>query len=136
MSTQLSDFELQRRHALDELNKLGINPYPGELFDVNQHAAAILVEFEKNPEAPELKQVVIAGRIMSVRDMGKAAFVVLQDASGKIQLYVKRDDICPGDDKTLYDVLFKKLLDIGDIIGVTGFVFKTKMGKRLFMYRS
>lgn len=129
MSTQLSEFELQRRQSLEELQKLGIDPYPAEMFEYTCHAQQVLTEYEANPEAPDLKAVVMAGRIMSIRDMGKAAFVVLQDSSGKIQLYIRRDDICAGEDKSLYDHVFKKLLDIGDIIGVRGFVFKTKMGE-------
>ncbi len=127
--SQLSEPEIQRRQKLEELNSLGINPYPAELFEVNYTSTAILDEFEKNPESEALKNISIAGRIMSVRDMGKAAFAVLQDSAGKIQIYVKRDDICPGEDKSLYDTLFKKLLDLGDIIGLTGYAFRTKMGE-------
>ncbi|MEO8151308.1 MAG: lysine--tRNA ligase [Bacteroidia bacterium] len=126
---QLSEPEIQRRQKLEELNQLGINPYPAELFDVNYSSINILEEFEKNPESEALKNISIAGRIMSVRDMGKAAFAVIQDSSGKIQIYVKRDDVCPGEDKSLYDTLFKRLLDLGDIIGLTGFAFRTKMGE-------
>ncbi len=124
---QLSEQEIIRRDKLKELEKLGINPYPAELFDVNTTSSAILGEFETNPDA--FKEISFAGRLMSVRDMGKAAFAVLQDSVGKIQIYVKRDEICKGDDKTMYDIVWKKMLDIGDIIGVTGYVFKTKTGE-------
>ncbi len=124
--TQLSEQEILRREKLAELNKLGINAYPAEEFEVNTSANDILTHYEAGKI--EFKNVSIAGRIMSVRDMGKAAFVVLQDATGKIQLYIRRDDICKDEDKTLYDIVFKKLLDIGDIIGVKGFVFTTKTG--------
>jgi lysyl-tRNA synthetase, class II len=124
---QLSEQEVIRREKLKEIIKLGINPYPPELFEINVNAADIHENYERNKT--DYKNISIAGRIMSVRDMGKACFVNLQDATGRIQLYVKRDDICPGDDKVKYDVLFKKLLDIGDIIGVGGFVFTTKTGE-------
>jgi len=129
MSTQLSELELLRRQSLDELYKAGIEPYPAEMFAMNADSLTLLSTFEKDPEAASLKDVIIAGRMMSIRDMGKAAFVVLQDSVGKIQLYIKRDEICPGEDKSFYDHVFKKLLDIGDIIGVTGYVFKTKTGE-------
>lgn len=125
----LSEHEVLRRQALDELIKLGVNPYPAELFEVNDNSVNIKTEFEKDALHFEGKTISIAGRIMSRRDMGKASFVVIQDAVGKIQLYVKRDDICPGEDKSLYDVICKKLLDLGDFIGVKGFVFRTKMGE-------
>jgi lysyl-tRNA synthetase class 2 len=124
---QLSEQEVIRREKLNEIIKLGINPYPPELFEINVNAADIHENYERNKT--DYKNISIAGRIMSVRDMGKACFVNLQDAAGRIQLYVKRDDICPGEDKVTYDVLFKKLLDIGDIIGVGGFVFTTKTGE-------
>ncbi len=123
----LSEQEIIRREKLKELEQLGINPYPAELFEVNTSSVAILSGFEKNPDA--YKEITFAGRLMSVRDMGKAAFAVLQDSVGKIQIYVKRDEICKGEDKTLYDAVWKKMLDIGDIIGVKGYVFKTKMGE-------
>ena len=123
---QLSEQELLRRQSLDELIKLGINPYPAEGFDVNVTAHDIKENYERDKTS--YKNISIAGRIMSVRDMGKACFAELQDATGRIQLYVKRDDICPGEDKVLYDVVFKKLINIGDILGVTGFVFTTKTG--------
>jgi lysyl-tRNA synthetase class 2 len=124
---QLSEQEEQRRKSLEEIIKLGIDPYPAECFDVNVTAKDIKENYERDKTS--YKNISLAGRIMSVRDMGKACFVVLQDSTERIQLYVRRDDICPGEDKTLYDSLFKKLLDIGDIIGVAGFVFTTKVGE-------
>ncbi len=127
MSQILSEQEIIRRESLEELYKLGINPYPAELYPINSNAAAIHAGFEKNPEL--FKDVVIAGRIMSRRIMGNASFAELQDASGRIQVYIRRDDVCPGEDKTLYNSVFKKLLDTGDIIGVKGFVFKTQTGE-------
>ncbi len=123
----LSEQELLRREKLTELQKAGVNPYPAEGFDINTSSQDILTHY--HADKIEFKSVSIAGRIMSVRDMGKAAFAVLQDATGKIQVYIRRDDICKGDDKTLYDTVFKKLIDIGDIVGVKGFVFTTKMGE-------
>jgi lysyl-tRNA synthetase class 2 len=125
----LSEPERIRRQKLVELNQLGINAYPPELFEVNVNSQEIKSEFAANPELDKWKQVSIAGRIMSVRDMGKANFVVIQDDKGRIQAYVRRDDICPGEDKSLYDTVFKKLLDIGDIIGIKGHVFTTKTGE-------
>ena len=127
MQTGLSEQEIIRRNSLKELVRLGINPYPAESFEVNATSA----EIKKNyPENTGLYQdVSIAGRIMSRRIMGAASFAEIQDETGRIQLYIKRDDICPGEDKTLYNTVFKKLLDIGDIIGVTGFVFITQMGE-------
>lgn len=125
---ELSEQELVRRQKLDQLRELGINPYPAELFEVNASSEDILDKFSaENKE--EYANVSIAGRVMMVRDMGKAAFAVLQDAKGKIQLYVNRDEICPGEDKTLYTIVFKKLIDIGDIIGVKGYVFTTQTGE-------
>ncbi len=124
---QLSEQEQIRRQALQELNKLGINAYPPELYPVNVLSKDILENFESNPDS--YQEVCLAGRIMSRRIMGAASFVELMDSSGRIQLYFKRDDICPGEDKTMYNTVFKRLLDIGDIIGVKGFVFVTKMGE-------
>jgi lysyl-tRNA synthetase class 2 len=124
---ELNEQELLRRQKLQELESLGINAYPAELFDINTSAKDIHTHYEA--DKIEFKNISIAGRIMSVRDMGKAAFCVIQDATGKIQLYVRRDDICKGEDKTLYDTVFKRLLDIGDIIGVQGYVFTTKTGE-------
>jgi lysyl-tRNA synthetase class 2 len=129
MQTQnLSEQELLRREKLAELIMLGIEPYPAALYPVNNYSERIKEQFsEENKDA--FSDVCVAGRIMSVRDMGKANFAVIQDAHGKIQLYIRRDDICPGEDKTLYDIVWKKLMDIGDFIGVRGFVFKTKTGE-------
>ncbi|MEI6172679.1 MAG: lysine--tRNA ligase [Bacteroidota bacterium] len=127
MSNGLTEQETIRRNSLNEIIRLGINPYPPETFEVNTRAADIKINFPGDPTL--YQQASIAGRIMSRRIMGAASFVELQDESGRIQLYVKRDDICPGEDKTLYNTVFKKLLDIGDIIGVTGFVFITQMGE-------
>jgi lysyl-tRNA synthetase, class II len=129
MSTtaHLSEQEILRRNKLKDLEALGINPYPAETFEVNVSATEILDNYVN--QKIEYKNISIAGRILSVRDMGKACFAVIQDASGKIQVYIRRDDICPGEDKTLYNQVFKKLLDIGDIIGITGFVFTTQTGE-------
>ncbi len=124
---QLNDQEIQRRNSLQELRKLGIDPYPAELFPVNVTTRKIKEEFDASPE--KFKEVSIAGRIMNRRIMGKASFAELQDETGSIQLYIARDNICPGEDKTLYNTVFKKLLDIGDIIGVSGYVFRTKTGE-------
>jgi lysyl-tRNA synthetase class 2 len=122
---QLSEQEIIRRQSLEELLKLGINPYPAEPFESTVSAAEIHKDFPDR----EFKEVSLAGRIMSRRVMGNASFVELQDDSGRIQLYFRRDDLCPTEDKTLYNTVFKKLLDIGDIIGVHGFVFATQTGE-------
>ncbi|MBN1119226.1 MAG: lysine--tRNA ligase [Bacteroidales bacterium] len=127
MSIHLSEQELVRRNSLQELRNLGINPYPAEKFPVNNNAAIIKAEFKD--EDNNNSDVIIAGRLMSQRIMGKASFAELQDASGKIQLYIARDEICPGENKDMYNTVFKKLLDIGDFIGVKGFVFRTQMGE-------
>lgn len=121
----LSEQELLRRKSLDELNKLGINPYPADLFEVNITTKHIL----ENYPAKEFKEVSIAGRLMNRRIMGNASFAELQDEAGRIQIYLRRDDLCPGEDKTFYNTVFKKLLDIGDIVGVKGFVFTTQTGE-------
>lgn len=125
----LSEQEIIRREKLAELNSLGINPYPAELYPVNTTAAYIKEHYKGEENKSDFADVCLAGRIMSVRDMGKANFAVLQDASGKIQFYIKQDDICPGEDKSLFQQVWKKLLDIGDIIGIKGFVFTTKTGE-------
>jgi lysyl-tRNA synthetase, class II len=124
---QLSEQEVIRRKSKEELEKLGINPYPAELFEVNASAKEILENYQRTKI--EYKNISIAGRIMTRRIMGNASFAELQDETGRIQIYVRRDDICPGDDKTLYNTVFRKLLDIGDIIGVKGFVFTTQTGE-------
>ena len=123
----LSEQEQIRRQALDEIRKLGINPYPAAEYKTDAFAQDILNNFvtEKN----NFPDVCLAGRIMSRRIMGNASFAELMDSSGRIQIYLRRDDICPGEDKTMYNTVFKHLLDIGDIIGVKGFVFKTQMGE-------
>jgi lysyl-tRNA synthetase, class II len=127
MQTGLSEQEVIRRNSLQELLKLGIDPYPAETFPVNASCAEIRKNF---PGDNTLYQdVSVAGRIMTRRIMGGASFAEIQDETGRIQIYVKRDDISPGEDKTLYNTVFKKLLDIGDIIGITGFVFVTQMGE-------
>lgn len=123
---ELSDQEIARRNSLDEIRQMGINPYPAAEYAVTAHAQEIQDQYQD--EAPR-QEVSIAGRVMSRRIMGKASFMELQDASGRIQVYVTRDDLCPGEDKDLYNKLFKKLLDIGDIVGVKGFVFRTQTGE-------
>lgn len=123
----LNDQELVRRDELDALLTLGINPYPSALYPVNASCAEVLEGFESQPE--QYTQICIAGRIIAKRIMGKASFALIQDASGKIQAYINRDEICPGEDKTLYNEVFKKLISIGDIIGVEGYVFKTQTGE-------
>lgn len=128
MQATLSEQEVVRREKLKELEQLGINPFPAPLFEITHTAKEIKENYtEENKDA--YKQVSLAGRIMSVRDMGKANFAVIQDATGRIQLYVKGDDVCPGEDKTMYTTVWKKLLDLGDIIGVKGYVFTTKTGE-------
>jgi lysyl-tRNA synthetase class 2 len=124
---QLSEQEIKRREKREELMKLGIEPYPSELFEVNVTAQDIHKNYATHKT--DYKDISIAGRIMGFRIMGNASFAEIQDATGRIQLYVRRDDICPGEDKTLYNTVFKKLLDIGDIIGVKGYVFTTQMGE-------
>ena len=127
MAENLSEQEIVRRHSLEEIRKLGIDPYPADTYEINVSAKGILDNYEKRKL--DYQNVSIAGRIMSRRVMGNASFVELQDVTGRIQLYVKRDEICPGEDKTLYNQVFKKYLDIGDIIGVKGYVFTTKVGE-------
>ncbi len=122
----MSEQEIVRRNSLDELRKMGIEPYPAAEYVVTGHTDEIKEIFRDDAPA---RQVSIAGRIMSRRIMGKASFMELQDSKGRIQVYISRDDLCPGDDKDLYNVVFKKLLDIGDFVGVEGFVFRTQMGE-------
>lgn len=129
MNTQhLPEQERLRREKLAELIIMGIEPYPAPLYPVNSNSAYIKKNYSEEAK-DQFADVCVAGRVMSIRDMGKANFAVIQDAYGKIQLYIRRDDICPFDDKTLYDIVWKKLLDIGDIIGVRGFAFITKTGE-------
>src|SRR4030042_2769668 len=123
----LSEQEQIRRNSLAEIQKAGINPYPPEGFIINTSTAEILQKF--NPEKPNFPDVKIAGRLMTRRVMGSASFAEIQDEHGRIQIYLRRDDICPGEDKTWYNTVFKKLLDIGDFMGVKGYVFITQMGE-------
>ena len=124
---ELSEQEIVRRNSMNALRERGIEPYPAAEYPVTGHTVEIKENF-KDGEEP-LREVSVAGRIMGRRIMGKASFMELQDADGRIQIYVSRDDICPGEDKDMYNVVFKKLLDIGDFIGVKGFVFRTQMGE-------
>jgi lysyl-tRNA synthetase, class II len=121
---QLSEQEIIRREKLNSLRELGINPYPADLFPVNHTSKQVKDNFEEG------KKVILAGRIMSNRDMGKASFVELQDSEGRIQLYFNRDVICPGEDKTMYNQVFRKLTDLGDFIGIEGELFLTKVGEK------
>ncbi|HPG08209.1 MAG: lysine--tRNA ligase [Saprospiraceae bacterium] len=123
----LSEQELVRRESLQKIRELGIDPFPPEPFPVTHHATDIKAAFHDDTE--QWQDIAIAGRVMMIRNMGKASFAELQDATGKIQIYVARDEICPDEDKTLYNKLFAKLLDIGDYIGVKGYVFRTRMGE-------
>lgn len=127
MYQEISEQESIRRNSLKELEALGINPFPAEAYNVNVSTKEIHDNFPANNSL--YADISIAGRIMTRRIMGAASFIDLQDSKGRIQLYIKRDDICPGEDKTLYNTVFKRLLDIGDIIGVTGYVFITQMGE-------
>ena len=121
----LSEQEIQRRNSLEELRNMGINPYPAAEYPVDAYSEDIKAEFNEE----ENREVCIAGRLMSRRVMGKASFAELMDSKGRIQVYITRDDICKEDDKTLYNTVFKKLLDLGDFIGVKGFVFRTQTGE-------
>ena len=123
----LNEQELFRRESLAKLRELGIEPYPAPLFPINTSAEQIKAEYDA--EKGNFQDVVIAGRIMSRRIMGAASFGEIQDETGRIQIYVNRDEICPGEDKTMYNTVWKKLLDIGDIIGIKGFAFITKTGQ-------
>lgn len=123
---ELSEQEIIRRQSLDELRGMGIDPYPAALYEVNAWSADIKETFR---DEEQRRQVSIAGRIMGRRIMGKASFVELMDAQGRIQIYITRDDLCPGEDKELYNTVFKRLTDIGDFIGITGYVFRTKTGE-------
>lgn len=129
MSTlHLSEQEKLRREKLAEMIMMGIDPYPAPLYPVNASTVDIKNNFSEATK-DKYGDICIAGRIMSIRDMGKANFAVIQDGEGRIQLYIRRDDICPGDDKSQYDIVWKKLIDIGDIIGVKGYAFITKTGE-------
>lgn len=124
---EYNEQEQQRRDSLSKLRELGIEPYPAPLYPVNASASQIAAEFD--PEVGNFQEVYIAGRIMSRRIMGAASFGEIQDETGRIQIYVKRDEICPGEDKTMYNTVWKKLLDIGDVIGIKGFAFYTQTGQ-------
>ncbi|CAM1369162.1 Lysine--tRNA ligase [Tenacibaculum soleae] len=126
---QLSEQEVVRREKLGKLRELGINPYPADLFPLDSNSTSIKNEFEEG------KKVVIAGRLMSRRIQGKASFAELQDSDGRIQVYFNRDEICAGEDKTLYNEVYKKLLDIGDFIGIEGELFTTKVGEKTVMVK-
>jgi len=128
MSQTLSEQEIIRREKLQQLLDMGIDPYPAPTFEVSHTAKAIKAEFTEEKKE-DFAKVSVAGRVMMVRDMGKANFAVLQDSTDRIQIYIRRDDICPAEDKSMFDVVWKKLIDLGDIIGVEGYVFTTKMGE-------
>ena len=123
---ELSELEIGRRQSLQELRDMGIDPYPAAEFPTNAFSTDIRDDFSDDAEP---REVSVAGRLMSRRVMGKASFAELQDSKGRIQIYISRDDICPGEDKDLYNKVFKKLMDIGDFIGVKGFVFRTQTGE-------
>jgi lysyl-tRNA synthetase class 2 len=127
MAYELSEQEIQRRESLGKIRALGIDPYPAQEYTVNVTAADIKENYERNKL--EYKNISIAGRLMSQRVMGKASFAELKDHTGRIQLYVNRDEICPGEDKSLYNEVWKKLLDRGDFIGIKGYVFTTQVGE-------
>jgi len=127
MSIGLSEQEILRRESLKQLRELGIEPYPAEAYEVNAYAEDINKNYERDKTA--YKNISIAGRLMTRRIMGSASFAELQDSTGRVQLYLKRDDLCPDEDKTLYNTVFKKLLDLGDYIGVKGYVFTTQTGE-------
>ncbi|WP_179339688.1 lysine--tRNA ligase [Winogradskyella ludwigii] len=127
---QLSEQELVRRQKLEKLRALGINPYPADLFPVNHTSKQIKADFEDG------KQVIIAGRLMAINIQGKASFAQLQDSEGRIQVYFNRDEICEGEDKTLYNDVFKKLLDLGDFVGIEGTLFTTQVGEKTVMVKN
>ena len=127
---QLSEQEVVRREKLSKLRELGINPYPADLYPLNTNSKEIKQDYSEG------KQVIIAGRLMVINVQGKASFAQLQDGEGKIQLYFNRDEICNGEDKSLYNIVFKKLLDLGDLIGVEGTLFTTKVGEKTIMVKN
>src|SRR5690606_25311768 len=127
---QLSEQEIVRREKLTKLREMGIDPYPAALYPVSATTKGIKNDFREG------KKVVISGRLMSRRIQGKASFAELQDSEGRIQVYFNRDEICPGEDKDLYNEVYKKLLDIGDIIGVEGELFKTQVGEQTVMVKN
>ena len=123
---ELSEQEIIRRNSMNELRAMGIEPYPAAEYVTNAFSTDIKAEFKDDAEP---RQVSVAGRMMSRRVMGKASFIELQDSKGRIQVYITRDDICPGENKDMYTTVFKRLLDLGDFIGIEGFVFRTQMGE-------
>ena len=123
---ELSEQEIIRRNSMNELRAMGIEPYPAAEYVTNAFSTDIKAEFKDEDEP---RQVSIAGRMMSRRVMGKASFIELQDSKGRIQVYITRDDICPDENKDMYNTVFKRLLDLGDFIGIEGFVFRTQMGE-------
>jgi len=125
--SELSEQELVRRNSMQKMKDMGIDPYPAAEFPVNVTTAEIKENY--NPELNNYQEVVLAGRIMSRRIMGKASFAELQDSTGRLQLYINRDEISPDEDKSLYNDVFKKLLDIGDVVGVKGFAFISQVGE-------
>ncbi|MEZ4782423.1 MAG: amino acid--tRNA ligase-related protein, partial [Flavobacteriaceae bacterium] len=127
--SQLSEQELVRREKLKNIRALGIDPYPANLYPVNHTSKQIKQDFAEG------KKVIVAGRLMSRRIQGKASFAELQDSAGRVQVYFNRDEICPGEDKTLYNEVYKKLLDIGDFIGVEGELFTTQVGEKTIMVK-
>lgn len=129
-SMQLSEQEVVRREKLSKLRELGINPYPADLYPLNTNSKEIKQDFSEG------KQVIIAGRLMSINIQGKASFAQLQDGEGRIQLYFNRDEICTGEDKSLYNIVFKKLLDLGDFVGIEGVLFTTKVGEKTVMVKN
>lgn len=128
MNHPLSEQEIIRREKLKDLKALGIDPYPAPSFDITHSAREIKEKYTEETKG-DFANISLAGRVMMVRDMGKANFAVLQDSTDRIQVYIKRDDICPGDDKMMFDTVWKKLIDLGDIIGIKGYAFITKMGE-------
>ena len=124
---ELSEQEIIRRNSLNEMKAMGIEPYPAAEYVTNAFSTDIKAEFKDDEAEP--RKVSVAGRMMSRRVMGKASFIELQDSKGRIQVYITRDDICPDENKDLYNVVFKRLLDLGDFIGIEGFVFRTQMGE-------
>ena len=124
---ELSEQEAIRRNSLQKLRELGIDPYPAQEFKINTTTLEIKEKYDQNEQ--NFREVSLAGRIMSRRIMGKASFAEIQDHTGRVQIYLNRDEVCPGEDKTMYNEVFRKLLDIGDIIGVEGSVFITHMGE-------
>ena len=123
---ELSEQEIVRRNSLNTMREMGIDPYPAAEFPVNAYSDDIRAQFSDDAEP---RQVSIAGRIMSRRIMGKASFMEVKDSKGRIQVYISRDDLCPDENKDLYNVVFKRLLDMGDFVGVTGYVFRTQTGE-------